>query len=90
MLAVKSGAVKSAKKKETLLDEIDFLNLIHDLANVIDGTRRYAKLLTNEIPEYEPTRVYAESIQANLDRISHVQAAILDLIKKDALIMSKS
>jgi hypothetical protein len=63
--------------EEPTLGGIEHLNTLHKLANVLDGTRQYMKLLLNEIPASNPlkidaVRIYAENVQAGLDRIEDV------------------
>ncbi len=69
--------------EEPALDVIELLNMLHELANVLDGTRRYTKLLTNGILESSPLRVYAESVQAGLNRMCGIQTEMLDSIKRE-------
>ena len=76
--------------KEFSSDEMELLSMVHDLANVLNGTQRYAKLLSNEIPESNPLRVYVESIQSGLDRIYYIQKKIMDLAKIELLVLTKS
>ena len=90
MLPADQTAVQDINTEAPTLGGIELLNMIHDLLGVLDGTRRYVKLLTSEIPESDPLRVYAESVQAGLDRISDIQTAMLDSIRSDFLLLPKS
>ena len=73
--------------EEPALDGIELLNMLHELASVLDGTRRYTKLLTNGIPESNSLRMYAESVQTGLNRICGIQTEMLDLIKREFLLL---
>ncbi len=85
-----NNTVSQEETEEAKLIGIAILRIVHDLASTIDGTRRYAKLLTNAIPETSTLKTYSESIQSSIDRVSSIHTAMLDIAKREFPELPKS
>jgi two-component system NtrC family sensor kinase len=58
-------------------------NLVHKLANPLDGVRRYVKMLYDHMSDDDPGKVYAEEALDGLKRIEQdIVAGLSDLAKK--------
>lgn len=57
------------------------INLVHELNNPLDGTRRYVRLLHEQMSEDDPKREYVEQIQNGLIRISDVVSGLVDFTR---------
>jgi len=83
------NTVTQENTEEAKLIEIDILNALHDLANIIDGTQRYAKLLDNEIPQNSPLKNHSESIRKSLDSIGNIHKSMIGVAKSELLLSPK-
>lgn len=57
-------------------------SLVHELSNPLDGTRRYMRLMLEQIPRDDPVRSYAEYVRDGLTRMAEMISGLADFARK--------